>query len=131
MSIKGGRPKWKPTPENLLEIERYAKVGVPAEIIAKIIGVAPNTLTKHCKELLDQYRSQVKADFMGALYKLGVKELVPSAVFFYLKTQCGFRETDRPQEVSPPTQLVFNRDADRFSQTSELAKEIEKTKKVG
>lgn len=122
------RAKWQPTPQELLDIEKYASEGVPREIIANILGISPNTLNKHCGELLDRFQDKVKAEFMGALYKLGVKELVPSAIFFYLKTRCGFRETgDLTGESAKPVRLVFNRGQDR---PSKVITEKEKIKKA-
>lgn len=123
-----GRPKWKPSAQDLLDIEKYASTGVPGHIIAKILGTTEKTLIKHCKDILEQHRSKVKAEFMGALYELGVKERIPSAIFFYLKTQCGYRENSPPAEdtAKKPKQIILSRGPDRHSQIQALEQEATK-----
>ncbi len=58
--------------------------------------ISVTTLRKAFKEELAHGRAQVKAFTMGKMFKL-ISAEHPAMIMFYLKTQCGFRETSHHQ----------------------------------
>lgn len=64
-------------------------------MIAQVLGIAPRTLRKHYAVELENGREIALAAVVNVAYKLAVSGNCPAATFFYLKTQGGWRETDR------------------------------------
>ena len=98
--------KFIPSDEQRSIVSMLSAVLTPLEDIAKVIinpatkkHVALDTLKKSFKDEISDGRIKVRAFAVGKLFKL-MEEGHPASVFFYLKTQCGWRETMEHQGPS-------------------------------
>lgn len=98
MNKRGPKP-WEPTEDEIAKIKLYASVGLTQEQIAALIGKSVDTLTRRANvvEAMAVGKAEVMAKVAG---KLVQKALAgdSASMFFYLKTQGGWRETNR-QEI--------------------------------
>jgi hypothetical protein len=101
--------------EAMRERVRYlAGVGVPQDDIAKIVGCAPKTLRKRCRDDLDRGVAEANATVSGYLFA-ATKEGNVAAQIFWLKTRAHWRERPVPDhaapdgdtEVTPPVVLLL------------------------
>lgn len=96
LGMLGGRPPREFTKEDRQEIKRLAALCMSYEDIATLKRCDKNTLIKHCQEELDEGKAQanelVKSKFFTLINQ---KKPEPSAIYFYLKTQCLWRETNK------------------------------------
>jgi hypothetical protein len=80
---------------------RYlAGVGVPQDEIARIIGCAPKTLRKRCREDLDRGIAEANATVSGYLFAAAKAGNV-TAQIFWLKTRAHWREKNNPERPVP------------------------------
>lgn len=81
----------RPTEETREMVRNMVANGVPQGEIARVMGVAQNTLTKHYREEIDNAKIKANAMVVGKLYEncMAGKE---ASIFFWLKTQCNWRE---------------------------------------
>lgn len=93
----------KPNAKLRNAVEALACVGATHDRIAKYIGIDKVTMYKYYRKELDLGKDSMHAKAMGTLStaideggKTGV-----TAAMFWLKTQAGFRETNR-KEISGP-----------------------------
>ena len=70
-------------------------VGIPADDIARSIGISADTLRKYYREELDNGTTKANAAVAQSLYKkaLGEGTGAVAAAIFWLKTRAGWRET--------------------------------------
>lgn len=94
--MPGGRPPREFTKEDRREIKRLAALCMSLEDIATLKRCDKDTLTKHCQQELDEGKAEanelVKSKFF---HLINQKRPEPSAIYFYLKTQCQWRETNK------------------------------------
>ncbi|MBV8401040.1 MAG: hypothetical protein JOZ17_20250 [Acetobacteraceae bacterium] len=86
------------------KVRHLAGVGVRQDDIAKIIGCAPKTLRKRCRDDLDRGVAEANAMVSGYLFAAAKAGNV-AAQIFWLKTRAYWRETavpDRPAPGSDP-----------------------------
>jgi predicted DNA-binding protein (UPF0251 family) len=89
------------SPEQIESIEIMAGRGLTLDDIALILKISPKTLDRRlsdCEEVREAYdrgRAIAKQTVTEALFKQ-IERGKLAAIFFYLKTQCGWRETDKP-----------------------------------
>lgn len=86
------RPEIKFTDKDKKQIKTLSGYGFTQEEIAVLIGHDADTIRKHCKKELAEGKLEAKSICIGKLFgniKLG-KE---ASIFFYLKTQHGWKET--------------------------------------
>lgn len=107
--------KFRPTDVQRAEVLKRAIDGCPQEVIAGILDIDVDTLKKYFKDELKKGKALCAGDFIGKLKKMGVVEGIPSAVIFYLKTQCGYREKDPQPQEPTRTNLIFNKGETRHS----------------
>ena len=86
--------------EQRKRVKDMASIRCTQEEIAAIEGMARETLRTHFAVELEEGAA------IGSLYvKKRLRDLIndgePSAIFFYLKTQCGWRETSRTEITGP------------------------------
>lgn len=69
--------------------------GIPADNIARSIGVGPDTLRKYYREELDSGTTKANTAVAQSLYKkaLGDGTSAVTAAIFWLKTRAGWKET--------------------------------------
>lgn len=89
---KGGRPTHVPTERSVTLVEAHVVAGTPHEFIAKHLGISIPTLKKRYADLLGEGKSRLKAEAGGTLVQHWRRGNL-SALIFYLKTQCGYKET--------------------------------------
>jgi hypothetical protein len=96
------------------KVRHLAGIGVRQDDIAKIIGCAPKTLRKRCREDLDCGVAEANALVSGYLFA-NAKAGNVAAQIFWLKTRAHWREravpdhpaADRETEASSPVVLVL------------------------
>jgi DNA-binding CsgD family transcriptional regulator len=85
---------FEPTPEQVYSVDLMASIGLPQAAIAEALGVTPKTLRKHFKRELATGRTRTIAKVADALVRQALAGNI-TAMIFYLKTQAGWRETQR------------------------------------
>ena len=96
------------------KVRHLAGVGVRQDDIARIIGCAPKTLRKRCREDLDRGVAEANAVVSGSLFAAAKGGNV-TAQIFWLKTRAQWREnaartdaaSDGDSEGSSPVVLVL------------------------
>jgi hypothetical protein len=95
------------------KVRHLAGVGVRQDDIAKIIGCAPKTLRKRCREDLDRGVAEANAMVSGYLFAAAKGGNV-TAQIFWLKTRAHWRERAVPDhlpgsdiEASSPVVLLL------------------------
>jgi hypothetical protein len=96
------------------KVRHLAGVGVRQDDIAKIIGCAPKTLRKRCREDLDRGVAEANAMVSGYLFAAAKGGNV-AAQIFWLKTRAHWRERAVPDypalgsdsEATPPVVLLL------------------------
>jgi hypothetical protein len=86
-----GHP-YVPTDENRRVVEVMAGCGDSNDDICKAVGVCRDVLYRHYQDELENGRARCHAQVKAKLFELCM-EKHPASIFFFLKTQCGFRET--------------------------------------
>jgi hypothetical protein len=81
------------------KVRYLAGVGVPQDDIAKIVGCAPKTLRKRCRNDLGRGIAEANATMCGYLFAAAKGGNI-AAIIFWLKTRAHWREGRAPD--SPP-----------------------------
>jgi len=94
-----GRPRKTLTPDQTDQVERLASV-LTLEQIADFLGISDNTLRARMREdpkILAAYKRGKQRAIAGVATSLlqQAREGNTTAMIFYLKTQAGWRETQR------------------------------------
>jgi hypothetical protein len=82
------------------QVRHLAGVGVRQDDIARIIGCAPKTLRKRCREDLDRGVAEANATVSGYLFAAAKAGNV-TAQIFWLKTRAHWREKTAPDDPVP------------------------------
>lgn len=93
-----GNPKRRPhvpTSESRRTVAVLAGTGTPHEIIAQCIGIEHRSLRKHYPDELAKGKEIATAAVVETLFRMAASGRHPAATFFWLKTQCSWREVDR------------------------------------
>ncbi len=70
------------------------------EQIASILKITPETLLKHYRELLDNASALMGHKVAKNLVRKAIDDNDTSAMMFYLKTRCRWREKDKEEDKS-------------------------------
>jgi len=76
------------------KVRHLAGIGVPQDAIARIIGCAPKTLRKRCRDDLDRGAAEANAIVSGCLFAAAKGGNV-AAQIFWLKTRARWRQRQR------------------------------------
>lgn len=115
---KTREPEWKPTEEDLQNIQTWAGQGVPEYTIAEQYGYTSThwpVVKKRYPEVADAIKKGKRKTVImasGKLYDIWSNPEHPKqlpALLFFLKTKCGFVENSQ-QEVQPPKYIDFEKD---------------------
>jgi hypothetical protein len=92
---KSGRPQWKPSVADRRFIEAMAAGGIDQDRIAQALGVAPKTLRRHCRDVLDSGADRATSKVIAAMLHMATK--APYAVRyqaarFWLSCRAEWRE---------------------------------------
>jgi hypothetical protein len=79
------------------QVRHLAGVGVRQDDIARIVGCAPKTLRKRCREDLDRGVAEANATVCGYLFAAARAGNV-TAQIFWLKTRAHWRERTIPED---------------------------------
>lgn len=93
--IKRGRPTFKPTAEQRKHVKAMVGFGIPLTDISNVVGIAPNTLTKHFAHEIATGAADANAEVAGALFKNAVKKGNVAAQIFWLKTKAGWVQPEQ------------------------------------
>jgi hypothetical protein len=88
-------------------VRHLAGVGLRQDDIAKIIGCAPKTLRKRCREDLDRGVAEANATVSGYLFAAAKAGNV-AAQIFWLKTRAYWREKPAPDDPVPGSGAAAN-----------------------
>jgi hypothetical protein len=96
------------------KVRHLAGVGVRQDDIAKIVGCAPKTLRKRCRDDLDRGIAEANAMVSGSLFAAAKGGNVPAQIF-WLKTRAHWRDRpvaghpapDGEAEATPPMVLLL------------------------
>ena len=94
------------------KVRHLAGVGVRQDDIAKIIGCAPKTLRKRCRDDLDRGVAEANATVSGYLFA-AAKEGNVTAQIFWLKSRAHWHEKHVPEDPAargngePDSQVVL------------------------
>lgn len=89
------------------KVRHLAGVGVRQDDIAKIIGCAPKTLRKRCRDDLDRGVAEANAMMSGYLFAAAKAGNV-AAQIFWLKVRARWREKTEPDDPNPGTDAETN-----------------------
>lgn len=96
---------------DIAKAEQYAQVCDNDEQIARALGISPTTLyarkreSEEFAEALKRGRAKANVFVGGKLMEL-IKEGNVAATIFYLKSRCGWKETDRREITGADGQAV-------------------------
>src|SRR5438105_8324677 len=89
------------------KVRHLAGVGVSQDDIAKIVGCAPKTLRKRCRDDLDRGVAEANATVSGYLFAAAKAGNV-TAQIFWLKTRAHWREGKAPDNPIPGAEAETN-----------------------
>jgi hypothetical protein len=105
----GGRPFFKPTPEQ----EKICSLGVGFGLthvqIGKLVGCDPKTLRKHFGHALETGKERLTMDIGSQLYKKAMNGDTISAIFL-AKTKGGFQEKVEHEGIPNQISVSFSLD---------------------
>ncbi|WP_271007081.1 hypothetical protein [Pseudomonas aeruginosa] len=84
------------TAEQRALIGELAGYGLTWDQIASVLKLNKRTLQRHCQEDYDNGKNVAIGMAAGQLYKK-VMSGHPASIFFYLKTQAGWKETNKTE----------------------------------
>lgn len=96
---KGGRLPFTPTDEHRRTVRAMTAYGVPAEDVAKVVGVSPMTLRKYFRDELDKAHVEANAKVAERLFKKAL-DGDNACMIFWMKTRGGWREKAQQIEHS-------------------------------
>lgn len=88
---KGGRPPYEPDPKERAQVEKMAAYGIPQKDIARVVGVAYETLRKHFEQELDTGSTKATTKVAERLYQLAMDGNV-AACIFWMKARAGWSD---------------------------------------
>ena len=109
---KGGRPPYQRNERTARQVEAMAGFGIPLAHIAKVVGIAENTMRKYYPDEIELGATKANAKVIESLFRkaTGEGQGAVAAAIFWAKTRCGWRETT-VQEVSHTIMTKEQRDA--------------------
>ena len=105
----GGRPMFKPTPEQEKVCSLGVGFGLTHEQIGKLVGCNAKTLRKHFQHALETGRERLTMDIGSQLYKKAMNGDTISAIFL-AKTKGGFQEKVEHEGIPNQISVSFSLD---------------------
>ena len=100
------------TDEKLDQIEKCASLGLTLDDISMIISISRKTLVRRladnedARNAYDKGRAQAKLKVVTKLFEL-IEQGEASAIFFYLKCQCNWKENAQTQTQMPEVKIYL------------------------
>lgn len=88
------RPTKEPTDEQRKQVQTLSGYGLNHEQIARMLEMTRPTLTKHFKKELERGKDLAYSQALNSLF-YNIKKGKEASIFFYLKTQHGWREKEQ------------------------------------
>lgn len=80
-------------------VKKLAGLGVKQQDIAEFLGISKRTIARKYQTEFNAGKIKAHTQVKKALFEMAVSKKCVAATLFYLKTQCGFRETDRHDKI--------------------------------
>ncbi len=93
------RPVKTLTDEQRKQVQTLSGYGLSQEQIARMLGVHKQTMVKQCKIELARGKDLAYSQAVNGLFT-NIKKGKEASIFFYLKTQHGWREKEPQQDVT-------------------------------
>lgn len=103
------------------KVEHLAALGMTQEDVGHILGVSSDALQKHYADAWGKGKAVAKAKVAGKLFEKAMAG-DPASIFFYLKTQAGWREVQRV-EVKADVNILSKEQRDAAYRGAMLAQE--------
>ena len=81
------------------KVEHLAALGMTQEDVGKILGVSSDTIYKHYNDAFGKGKAVARAKVANKLFEKAMSG-DSASIFFYLKTQAGWRETQHVDNTS-------------------------------
>lgn len=88
-----GRPAHEPTAKDKLLVQSLKVCGYTDEGIAAALGISADTLVKRYADELANGKARLDAEVVGHLIGK-IRKGDTASILFYLKTRCGWSETN-------------------------------------
>jgi hypothetical protein len=127
--VGGGRPRLDLTDDQVKQVTKLVALGINLELVAAYLEMSYATLHRRAQEIPEIQAAVEKGKALGAIRatsKLAelIEQGVPSAIFFYLKTQHGWREVDKMKvEHSGPNGAPIQHEHEHTHDLSKLSDE--------
>jgi hypothetical protein len=104
------RPRKKPTPKDLQEIEAMAGCGMTQESVAKIKGISVDTLRKYSNDVYQVGKAKGIGRVAKTAFEMAVSGKFPAMTIFFLKTQARWTEQPSVSEFLEALSIEKERD---------------------
>ena len=105
----GGRPPWKPTPEQLEQVKQMSGMGITHVQMSAIMGVDEKTIRKHCRKEIDSGAVEATLKVAQNLFHQATEQNNTAAMIFWMKARAGWSEKTRTELSGPDGGPVENK----------------------
>lgn len=119
----GGRPAYQPTDETGRQVEMLAGIGVPEEMMARMVGIDRKTLLKYYRHEIDNGAAKATTKVAKRLFDIAMSDSKEAltACIFWLKCRARWSTLDGPEtqinlnsNVQNNTAILTNREPDQL-----------------
>ena len=118
-----GRPAYQPSDETGRQVEMLSGIGVPEEMMARMVGIDRKTLTKYYRDQIDNGAAKATTKVAKRLFDIAMSDTKESltACIFWLKCRARWSTLDGPEtqinlnsNVQNNTAILTNREPDQL-----------------
>jgi orotate phosphoribosyltransferase-like protein len=100
-------PKLSP-PDELKRVAELARTGATEENIAAELQISLKRLQKRYRREIERNRATAKNEMLAHLYETAKSGSNSTAAMFWVKSQCGWRDTGSSSESTVVLQPIIN-----------------------